>query len=87
IIDGPEVALRWHANLRNRGTGEPGEMSVFDHIVVQNGLITSYTEFLDTECFRRLMAGEPQPEFARQSNRPAGYSAEPRQPDATESLA
>jgi ketosteroid isomerase-like protein len=86
IIEGPEVALRWHATFRNRGTGEPGDMSVFDHIVVQNGLITSYTEFLDTECFRRLMMGEPQPAFARQSNRPAGYIAATRQPAAAGSL-
>jgi ketosteroid isomerase-like protein len=87
IIDGPEVALRWHATFRNRGTGEPGDMSVFDHIVVRNGLISSYTEFLDTECFRRLMAGEPQPDFARQSNRPAGHFAATRQPAAVDHLA
>jgi ketosteroid isomerase-like protein len=80
IIDGSEVALRWHALLRNRGTGESGELSVFDHIVIQNGLITSYTEFLDTEGFRLLMTGEPQPAFARKSNRPAGHFATSRQP-------
>ncbi len=84
IIEGPEVALRWHATFRNRGTGEPGDMSVFDHIVVRNGLITSYTEFLDTECFRLLMLGEPQPAFARQSNRPAGYIAANRHPVVTD---
>ncbi len=87
IIDGQEVALRWHATFRNRGTGEPGDMSVFDHIVVQNGLISSYTEFLDTECFRRLMAGEPQPDFARQSNRPAGHFAGTLQPITHDPLA
>jgi ketosteroid isomerase-like protein len=86
IIEGSEVALRWHATFRNRGTGEPGDMSVFDHIVIRNGLITSYTEFLDTECFRLLMMGEPQPAFARQSNRPVGYIAVTRQPVAIDLL-
>ena len=85
IIDGPELAMRWHATLENRGTGEPVELSVFDHIVIRNGLIASYTEFLDTEGFRRLMMGEPQPALARQSNRPAGFAATTRQPGAIQS--
>jgi ketosteroid isomerase-like protein len=87
IIDGSEVALRWHAALQNRGTGETGDLSVFDHIVIQNGLITSYMEFLDTEGFRLLMTGEPQPTFARKSNRPAGHFAISKQPLDTQSVA
>jgi ketosteroid isomerase-like protein len=69
ILDGQEVALRWHARLRNRGTGVLGDLAVFDHIVLRDGLIARYEEFLDTDGFRRLMTGEPQPELARQANR------------------
>jgi ketosteroid isomerase-like protein len=86
IIEDQDVALRWHATLRNRGTGETGDLSVFDHIAIRNGLITSYTEFLDTEGFRRLMAGEPQPAFARQSNRPSRPFAALQQPAAADPL-
>jgi ketosteroid isomerase-like protein len=68
LVDGPDVALRWHAVLRNRGTGVVGELSVFDHIQIEAGQIVAYTEFLDTEGFRTLMAGEPQPSLARRAN-------------------
>jgi ketosteroid isomerase-like protein len=68
IIDGHDAALRWHARFRHRGTGATGEFCVFDHIVLRNGLISSYSEFLDTDGFVKLMAGDAQPRFARQSN-------------------
>jgi ketosteroid isomerase-like protein len=87
IIDNSEVAMRWHAFLRNRGTGETGDLSVFDHIVIKDGLITSYTEFLDTEGFRLLMTGEPQSAFASKSNRPAGHFANWKQLPATRPVA
>jgi ketosteroid isomerase-like protein len=69
IVDGREAALRWHASLRNRGAGVIGELSVFDHIVVRDGRIARYEEFLDTDGFRLLMSGEPQPQLARRANR------------------
>jgi ketosteroid isomerase-like protein len=69
IIDGQEAALRWHARLRNRGTGVLGDLAVFDHIVIRDGRIARYEEFLDTDGFRRLMTGEPQPPLARHANR------------------
>jgi ketosteroid isomerase-like protein len=68
IVDGHEAALRWHAKFRHRGTGATGEFCVFDHIIIRNGLISSYSEFLDTDGFVKLMAGEAQPRLARQSN-------------------
>ncbi|MGL4242973.1 MAG: nuclear transport factor 2 family protein, partial [Beijerinckiaceae bacterium] len=54
IIDGGEVGLRWLASLRHRGTGALGDLAVFDLIRIQNGLIVSYSEFLDTDGFNRL---------------------------------
>jgi ketosteroid isomerase-like protein len=69
IVDGHEAALRWHAALRNRGTGAVGDLAVFDHIVFRDGRIARYEEFLDTDGFRRLMTGEPQPPLARHANR------------------
>jgi ketosteroid isomerase-like protein len=68
IVDGHEAALRWHAKFRHRGTGATGEFCVFDHIVIKNGLISNYSEFLDTDGFVKLMAGDAQPHLARQSN-------------------
>jgi ketosteroid isomerase-like protein len=68
MIDGHEAALRWHARFRHRGTGATGEFCVFDHIILRNGLISSYSEFLDTDGFVKLMAGDAQPLLARQSN-------------------
>jgi ketosteroid isomerase-like protein len=68
IIDGHEAALRWHAKFRHRGTGATGEFCVFDHIAIRNGQISSYSEFLDTDGFVKLIAGEGQPRLARQSN-------------------
>ncbi len=68
IIDGNDIALRWHAKFRHRGTGATGEFCVFDHIIIRNGLISSYSEFLDTDGFVKLMAGDAQPHLARQSN-------------------
>ncbi len=69
VIDGPRVALRWHASLQHRGTGVCGDLAVFDLIVLHDGKIVSYSEFLDTDGFQRLMAGVPQPMAARRSNR------------------
>jgi ketosteroid isomerase-like protein len=68
IVDGHEAALRWHARFRNRGTGVTGDFCVFDHIAIRNGLISHYSEFLDTDSFVKLMTGEKQPYPARQSN-------------------
>jgi ketosteroid isomerase-like protein len=68
IIDGGRAALRWHARLRNRGTGVQGDLAVFDLISVADGLITDYIEFFDTDGFARLMAGEAQPGMARRAN-------------------
>jgi ketosteroid isomerase-like protein len=88
IVDGPRAALRWHATVRHRGTGVVGDLAVLDLITVEGGLITQYVEFFDTDGFQRLMAGHPQPFFARQSNnkRPALAPADPQQnaspPDA-----
>jgi ketosteroid isomerase-like protein len=59
IVDGAEAAHHWRAVLRNRGTGGEFPLDVLDHIVFDDGLIVSYTEFLDTERLALLMAGEP----------------------------
>jgi ketosteroid isomerase-like protein len=68
IVDGGRAALRWHAQVRNRGTGVLGDLAVFDLISVSDGLITDYIEFFDTDGFARLMAGEAQPGTARRAN-------------------
>jgi ketosteroid isomerase-like protein len=68
IIDGGRAALRWHARLRNRGTGVIGDLAVFDLVSVADGLITDYVEFFDTDGFARLMSGEAQPGMARRAN-------------------
>jgi ketosteroid isomerase-like protein len=68
IVDGREVALRWLATLRHRGTGVVGDLAVFDLIEIQNGLLNTYTQFLDTDGFQRLMTGNPQRLLARRSN-------------------
>ncbi|MGL4241557.1 MAG: nuclear transport factor 2 family protein, partial [Beijerinckiaceae bacterium] len=68
IVDGGEVGLRWLASLRHRGTGALGDLAVFDLIRIQNGLIVSYSEFLDTDGFNRLISGNSQPLLARRSN-------------------
>ncbi len=70
IIDGDKLALRWHATLRNRQTGVIGNLAVFDLITLRDGLFCRYEEFLDTDGFRRLMTGQPQPALARRANRP-----------------
>ncbi len=69
IIDGHEAALRWRIHLQHRATGVTGELAVFDHIRIRNGLIASYSSFFDTDGFGKLLAGEPQPPLARASNR------------------
>ncbi len=74
IVDGAEAALRWHATLRHRISGETAELSVFDLITVRDGQITDYTEFLDTESFHRLMLGEPQSELARRGNQTGAHA-------------
>jgi ketosteroid isomerase-like protein len=68
IVDGRFVGLRWQSRLRHRGTGVEGELSVFDLIEISDGKFVSYTEFLDTDGFVRLMTGEPQPNLSRRSN-------------------
>jgi ketosteroid isomerase-like protein len=68
IVESDRVGLRWHAVLRNRGTGVVGELAVFDLITVSDGLIVDYAEFLDTDGFNRLMSGEAQPGTARRAN-------------------
>jgi ketosteroid isomerase-like protein len=68
IVDGPRAALRWQAALRHRGTGVIGDLAVLDLITVDNGRITQYVEFFDTDGFQQLMAGHPQSCFARKSN-------------------
>jgi ketosteroid isomerase-like protein len=68
IVDGRFVGLLWRSELRHRGTGVVGDLSVFDLIEFSNGRIISYTEFLDTDGFARLMTGEPQPKLSRRSN-------------------
>ncbi|MGL4635528.1 MAG: nuclear transport factor 2 family protein [Beijerinckiaceae bacterium] len=68
LIDGHEAALRWLGCFEHRGTGAVGCFSVFDHIVIKDGKIDSYFEFLDTEGFNKLMAGHPQPLLGLKSN-------------------
>jgi ketosteroid isomerase-like protein len=68
IVDGGRVALRWHATLRNRGTGVHGDLAVFDLIAIDDGKIAFYAEYLDSDGFVRLMTGEPQPDVARRGN-------------------
>jgi ketosteroid isomerase-like protein len=58
LIDGNEVGCRWSAVFRNRGTGAVVNLGVFDHIVVVDGRIKSYSEYFDTDAFGRLMAGD-----------------------------
>lgn len=68
IVDGNQAAVRWHGLIRNRGAGTTAELGVFDHVVVSNGLIESYTEFLDTQAFSLLLQGEPQSQTSRIAN-------------------
>jgi ketosteroid isomerase-like protein len=68
IVDGDEVALRWLASLRPRGTGVTGDLAVFDLIGIRNSRIVTYASFLDTDGFHRLITGQPQHLFARRSN-------------------
>ena len=77
IVDGRKAALLWRATLANRGTGVTGALSVFDLITIENGLISSYVEFLDSDGFQKLMRGEPQPGLARRANsRPAAIKVD-----------
>lgn len=79
IIDGDKAALLWQAKLAHRGTGAVSDLSVFDLITIENGLVAKYIEFLDSDSFRRLMRGEPQPQLGRRANRkPAGAYADRR---------
>jgi ketosteroid isomerase-like protein len=67
----------WRASLANRGTGAVGDLSVFDLITIENGLVAKYVGFLDSDGLRRLMRGERQPMFGRRANRePAGMRAD-----------
>jgi ketosteroid isomerase-like protein len=75
IVDGNEVALRWLASLRHRGTGVVGDLAVFELIKIERALITSYTSFLDTDGFHRLITGHPQRMFARRSNASRPHAA------------
>jgi ketosteroid isomerase-like protein len=90
IIDGHEVGLRWRIRLQHRATGVAGDLAVFDHIVLRDGLIAGYTSFFDTDGFAKLLAGERQSRQACLSNRqPAalpqvkrpGGDADPRSVD------
>jgi ketosteroid isomerase-like protein len=69
IIDGHEAALRWRIHVQHRATGVTGDLSVFDHVVISDGLIARYSSFFDTDAFGQLMAGERQSVQARASNR------------------
>jgi ketosteroid isomerase-like protein len=97
IVDGAKAALLWRAELAHRGTGVSADLSVFDLITVENGRITSYVEFLDTDGLQKVMRGEPQAGLARRANRelagapgnapeaaPASIAADPAARDSAE---
>jgi ketosteroid isomerase-like protein len=48
IANESAAAVRWSALTTAINTGKQAQIEVFDHIVMQNGLIISLTQFLDT---------------------------------------
>ena len=48
LIDGDNVAIRWHGRWRNRGTGASADFEGFAHLVFKDGKVAEYTNFVDT---------------------------------------
>lgn len=48
LIDGERGAARWSAMVRNLETGVGYEFEAFDHLILRDGKIISFTEFADT---------------------------------------
>ncbi len=48
IIGEHSAAIRWSAMATSKATGQQFALNVFDHIVLQKGLIVSLTQFFDT---------------------------------------
>lgn len=48
IVGEHGAAVRWSAMATARNTGRKSQIEVFDHIVMQKGLIVSLTQFFDT---------------------------------------
>jgi ketosteroid isomerase-like protein len=71
IVDAEKVALRWYSMLRHRGTGVTTELVSCSIITVRNGLIIEYDQYLDSESYLRLVAGEPQTSLAKTAVRSA----------------
>jgi ketosteroid isomerase-like protein len=57
LVDGDRAAAHWHATLRHRGTSALAFVEVLDHMVLRNGLIQHFTQFLDTAAVGRSIAG------------------------------
>lgn len=48
LIDGNDVGVRWHGRWKNRGTNAAADFEGFAHLEFENGLVKSYTNFVDT---------------------------------------
>ncbi len=48
LIDGNDAGVRWHGRWKNRGTNASADFEGFAHLEFENGLVKSYTNFVDT---------------------------------------
>ncbi len=59
LIDGNDVGVRWHGRWRNRGTNASATFEGFAHLEIENGLVKSYTNFVDTALVANISGWEP----------------------------
>lgn len=48
LVHGHSAAVRWSAMATSKDTARQSAIEVFDHIIMQDGLIISLTQFFDT---------------------------------------
>lgn len=54
MVDGDQVALRWHGDLRHRGTNAQGQFEGFIHIVFRGELVAEYAAYIDMASLAKL---------------------------------
>lgn len=48
IVEGDDIAIHWHANVRHPATGKGGPTDVIDFWKVKDGKVTSLFQSIDT---------------------------------------